>query len=292
MRILHTLIILTALAVTVCSCKPGKPSGVLSDSKMEDVLYDFHLAQALARQMPTDSVDYYLRKYEEAVYTKYGIDSQTFHTSLAWYERHTDNLAKIYDRLSERFGEGGNFTGTVHAGGEAGDTLDIWHGQPFVLLSSQGVNHYTYEEKADTSLHEGDMLQWQFNADWHYHEGAREAMAMLVVRYEGDSTAVSRLSIYSSGLQTVSTRIGKPRVKRIECIIYQDAPWNKRPRILTIALPQLLRIRSKQLQAEAQAEAEAARRDSSEKAEMSGRLHLRDSLVRDDSARERRPHFR
>ena len=292
MRIFHTIIILTAFAFSVCSCKPGKPSGVLSDSKMEDVLYDIHMAQAMARQMPSDSVDFYLRKYEEAVYAKYGIDSQTFHTSLAWYERHTDNLAKIYDRLSERFGEGGHFSAMAHAGGEAGDTLDIWHGQPFVLLSSQGISHYTYEEKTDTVLHEGDILQWQFNADWHYHEGAREALAMLVVRYEGDSTAVSRLPIYSSGLQTVSTRIAKLRVKRIECLIYQDVPWNKRPRILTIALPQLLRIRSKQLQAEAEAEAVAARRDSSEKAEMTGRIHLRDSLVREDSAREQRPHFR
>ena len=261
---------------------------------MEKVLHDVHLAQAMARQAPADSIDYYIRYYEEAVFEKYGIDSKTFYESLAWYERHTDNLAKVYDKLAEQFGEGGGFSGNSYSGSMAGDTLNIWHGQPFILLNSQVCNHFTYEEKADTALRSGDLLQWKFNVEWHYHEGAREATALLVVRYDGDSTTVSQYPVYSSGMQTVSTRIGNRHVQRIECVIYQDAHWSKRPQILTLATPELLRIRQKEepQAIDDQADTETARKDSAQKKEANGRLHLRDSLLRADSLREQRPHFR
>ena len=40
----------------LCACKPGTPRDVLSESKMEEVLYDYHLAQALAKTAQGDSV--------------------------------------------------------------------------------------------------------------------------------------------------------------------------------------------------------------------------------------------
>lgn len=45
------------------SCKPAPPDGVLGAGKMEDVLYDYHMAQAMAQQMPGDSIAYYTRLY-------------------------------------------------------------------------------------------------------------------------------------------------------------------------------------------------------------------------------------
>ena len=39
-----------ASIVFIYSCKPGVPDGVLSESKMEKVLYDYHLAQGMAMQ--------------------------------------------------------------------------------------------------------------------------------------------------------------------------------------------------------------------------------------------------
>ena len=48
-RLFHTLTIctLTALLSIMTSCAPSLPDGVLSSKEMEDVLFDFHVAQAL-----------------------------------------------------------------------------------------------------------------------------------------------------------------------------------------------------------------------------------------------------
>ena len=34
------------------SCKPSIPGGVISESKMERVLYDYHVAQSIADNLP------------------------------------------------------------------------------------------------------------------------------------------------------------------------------------------------------------------------------------------------
>ena len=96
------ILCLSALLLSACSVRP--PKGVLSQSKMEDVLYDYHLAQSLAQQTSTDSLAHYTMRYRQAVYEKYGIDEATFQRSMEWYARHTDKLSKIYDRLAERYG--------------------------------------------------------------------------------------------------------------------------------------------------------------------------------------------
>ena len=56
------------------SCHSDFPDDVLKHSKMEDVLYDYHIAQALAQHSSTDSIDYNIRLYQKAVFDKYGID--------------------------------------------------------------------------------------------------------------------------------------------------------------------------------------------------------------------------
>ena len=50
------ILCLSALLLSACSVRP--PTGVLSQSKLEDVLYDYHLAQSLAPQTSTDGFDH------------------------------------------------------------------------------------------------------------------------------------------------------------------------------------------------------------------------------------------
>lgn len=282
------------LVLTLTSCKPGVPSDVLSRGKMGNVLYDIHMAQALAQQAPSDSINFYIRLYQQAVYEKYGIDATTFYRSLAWYERHTDELVAIYKNLAERYGEGGeqsHFVAT-NATGLTGDTLDIWRGQSFALLSSQGATHYSFEQKADTSLHAGDVLIWTFNVGWHYHEGSREGMALLALHYKGDSVAVVQFPIYGSGQQRVITKVADRQVERIECLAYQDAPWTERPRIMTLSDIHLQRIRRKEEKpTEEPAHGDSTKDSSTVNTPLNRRHQLRDSLHRDDSLRELRPHF-
>lgn len=277
------------------SCASDRPSDVLSSGAMEDILYDMHMAQALAQQEPSDSFAYVARLDEEAVFHKHGIDAQTFDRSLLWYERHTDDLVKIYDRLSKRFGDTG--TASVAVGGLKGDTLNIWKGAQSLLLCSQSSTHFSYEQKADTSLYAGDVLEWRFLTDWHYHEGERSATAIIVLHYENDSTEVYSNMVYSSGVQIISARIGECKLKNVQVILYQSAVWTERPKILSVSGMQLLRVRpqkekNEEIVAEEEKNTTTAKGDSAKTQDLDPRLRIRDSLLRLDTLRETRNHFR
>ena len=47
-KLMICLVAVMALLFCVSSCKPSLPSGVLSKGKMTDILYDYHLALAMA----------------------------------------------------------------------------------------------------------------------------------------------------------------------------------------------------------------------------------------------------
>ena len=121
------------------SCHSDFPDDVLKPGKMEDVLYDYHIAQALAQQSSNDSIDYNIRLYQKAVFDKYGIDEAIFDHSMQWYERHNTQLKKIYEHIAERLGGNVNNGPVVFSGlnSASGDTLSIWTGPGSVLLCSQ-----------------------------------------------------------------------------------------------------------------------------------------------------------
>lgn len=234
--------------VVLQSCKPGVPKGVLSESKMENVLYDYHMAQGLAMQARSDSMDYYTRLYQQAVYEKYGIDAATFDRSMEWYARHTAELGKIYTHLSERMGDvtlDSKHTQLLAPGEQtaSGDTLNLWHGPNSVILNSKGQNHLQFSEPADTACHEGDRLIWRFQLGWHYNEGVRHAVVMMAIHYEGDSVAVTTNRIFTGSAQSFVLPVGARKVKRVEGFVYQDSPWSERPRLLVLHSFQLLRVR-------------------------------------------------
>ena len=83
-------------------------SGALSDKKMENVLYDIHIADA---EIENDYRLFSNNQYREtrrtqmydAVFEKHGITRQTFDTSLVWYSGRLDRFTKIYERIDERY---------------------------------------------------------------------------------------------------------------------------------------------------------------------------------------------
>lgn len=293
-----TLVVFVSMAIH--SCKPGVPKDVVKMSKMEDVLYDYHLSLALSGQFSSDSIDYYTRYYQQSVLKKHGLDKSEFVRSMEYYERHTDKLKKIYKNLSERFGgsvDGPSSYLSSNLAQQAlkGDTLSVWRGPTEVLLSSQGVNRFMYVQRCDTTFHVGDQLQMSFNADWFYHDGERRAVAQVVVRYEGDSVAVMNHYFYTSGLQFMSLTVGKRRVERIDCIVYQCAPWSERARILKLSSIKMYRLRNRATKENKSLDTDTigrgASKDSVKKNMHNPRLHVRDSLIKEEQENERRSHF-
>lgn len=281
------------IAIFTCfSCKDSLPQGVLGEKDMENLLYDYHVSQALAQQMPPDSVDFYTRLYAEAVFQKYGTNQQGFDLSMQWYERHTSQLKTIYDHLADRLGGGSNGETTpLPAGmnGTSNDTINVWKGPSYILFNSQSVNHFSYSLPADTTIHANDMLQWTFNADWFYHDGERRAIACATIHYANDSIAVFRQSVLSSGQQTFSIRLGNLPVKSIDCFIYQCSPWAERSRILFISNIRLYRVRMHDLPLSPPGQ--SLDNDTVIKMPINRHRIIRDSLMKQEQDNEKKPHF-
>ncbi|MBR2863512.1 MAG: DUF4296 domain-containing protein, partial [Bacteroidaceae bacterium] len=83
MRNFSILLFSFFVAGLLFSCKPGRPDGILSERKMENVLYDYHIAKALA-QRSGDSIEQKLSLYTQAVFQKHKVTEAVFDSSLRY----------------------------------------------------------------------------------------------------------------------------------------------------------------------------------------------------------------
>lgn len=244
----NKLLLWGAAAALLCSCKSEVPKGILDRGEMENLLYDYHLAQSLAKNAK-DSVYYRTRVYIEAVYRKYGVDEEGFNRSMEWYTRNSEELFEIYKRIDKRFSEvksTGGVQGNRYATmTEPGDTMNIWKGKDFYLLTNSWNNHLDFDFPADSLYAPGDRLMWQFDTQWYYRDGSKTAQLVLAVVYDNDSVASVTQSLYGSGEQEVNIRVGDRPVKSVAGLLYLAEPWAEQPKILTVSEPVLVRFRKK-----------------------------------------------
>lgn len=188
-------------------CKPSVPSDYIQPGDMEDLLYDYHLADAMAmNQNSGQDMSYYRMLYREAVLKKYNITQAEFDSSLAYYYRDTERLKDIYTSLSKRFSEeavalgaSANDINLYSSEGIKGDTANVWvSGRTTILLPQAPDNLISFMVPADTAYHEGDRMMLNFDAQYVIQEGSRDAMAMLAVRFENDSVVKQMMNISSN----------------------------------------------------------------------------------------------
>ena len=242
----HLLYII--IVVLLAACKAGKPSGVLSESKMEKILYLFHLMQGLAAC--GDSSDIKGRAYILVCLRDNGVTEAEFDSSLVWYYQHMEDLQKVYKRIGDRLhselgdvGEAVNDVNRYSALSNTGDTANVWNGRHYYLLSGNGfANRFTFEIKGDTTFKPGDELLLNFRAQFVQKEGTRHAVAALAVQYEGDSVSHTERHVYGSGDFSLNIAAAPRPIKRVYGYIYMVSEWNVNPRLLFIFSPSLVRI--------------------------------------------------
>jgi hypothetical protein len=83
----------------------GRPSYILSEKKMENVLFDLYIADIEIKENQTVFKNDSTRKQQllNSVLKKHRITEQTFDTSLFWYNANLELYLKINDRLIERY---------------------------------------------------------------------------------------------------------------------------------------------------------------------------------------------
>lgn len=239
---------------TVSSCHNNNSQTIISQGKMENILYDYHLAQAIANQSP-DSLSYKSSLYTNVVFKNYGVSKAKFDSSLLWYAQHTDVLCKIYDNVNNRLkkeatalGAATNETSTYSSLTNKGDTANLWNGRAYYLLSPIGVsNRMTFSIPADTTFHRNDRFLLRFRSSFIFSEGARSATVCLYIIYDNDSVSSVTHIINISGDYSIFLDATTRKIKYVNGFVYLNASWSKTPKLLFLTQPSLIRFHKKNL---------------------------------------------
>ncbi|MBR1755474.1 MAG: DUF4296 domain-containing protein [Bacteroidaceae bacterium] len=186
------------LLLLLFSCKPQLPEGVLSEGKMERVLYDYHIAQVIAESDAYSDQPLDVRRYElqQAVLRKHGITQAEFDSSMVFYCSDIPRLNAIYNRVAQRFEREAEALGAVLDAADLyarltadGDTANVWVGRKvFAVRNRLGENLHAWRIACDSTWLEGDDLLWRFQTQTFSREGYYQSIyALLVITYTNDS---------------------------------------------------------------------------------------------------------
>lgn len=218
------------LAFCLTSCQVKRPKDVLPDAKMENVLYDYHIAKAMGEEVPYNE-SYKRQLYIESVFKKQGITQAVFDSSMVWYARNPEVLTKIYEKVNlrlkaERDGINHLIAMRDNKPKESlpGDSIDVWAWQHIYQLTGMPLdNKIAFTLPSDSNFHDRDTLRWSVR--FRFHNGAPDSvhapMMAMQILYENDSIISSTQKVKKAGIETISLSgdsIGK--IKEVRGFIY------------------------------------------------------------------------
>lgn len=214
MKVLEVKYMLLIMLLAVFGCSSDAVKERISSEKMEEILYDYYLAENLSHRTAYPSEPQNEYAYRLAVLKKHGVSKAEFDSSMVFYFRNTKELQLIYQGVSDRINkEAANVGLAVNTKGNVSnylsskDTAQIWKLAPaFVLSNSEALNVYSFTIKADTSFHQGDEILLSFDTHFIYQDGSRDGVALLAVQLKNDSVAYQTARMSSSSYFTLSLK--------------------------------------------------------------------------------------
>ena len=219
--------VLLVVGLMLSACKPTVPVEIIQPDDMEDLLYDYYVAQNITGDS-RDGNDYRTKYNYALVFKKYGVTEAEFDSSLVYYYNHIEDLYKIYEsvqaRLSDEALELGASVGDVERYMKrslSGDTMDIWTGHRHHLFFPQPpYNIFQFTQKADTACRANDSYLLTFGSSFLVQSGSRSATALLSVIYENDSVITKSISVPLSGTANLNIPECSLRAKEFRGYFY------------------------------------------------------------------------
>lgn len=211
--------------IFLTSCQVRRPGTILSDDKMEAVLYDYHIAKVMGDEL-SSSESYKRVLYIESVYKKHGITKAEFDSSMVWFSRNPDILHGIYEKVNIRLrNEKDKLERLISLRDDrpmyslSGDSVDVWMWRNmYCLYGIAGENKLTFTLPSDSNFYDRDTLAWSIRftfkelpADTSY----LPVMAMQMV-YENDSIIDTLRLVRRNGMDTL--RLSADTLGRIRTV--------------------------------------------------------------------------
>lgn len=243
------------LALSLCalmvSCDNEVPKGIVPESKMENILYDYHRATAMADAGGGDASQ---RRYVmvRKVFEKYGVSEADFDSSMVYYSGNAVILQKMYERIDARLKRelaevGADLNTDVFANlSEDGDTAQIWAKKNLWLRTEAGENILTVSLQPDSTFQPGDTYLLRFKSRFINRERRREAYAMLTARFDNDSV-VSEVARVSGDIKTTLTipeceLTRKHNLKQLTATLYLNYDTPEPMALWMVSSPQIIRF--------------------------------------------------
>ena len=235
--------------LALAACKPQIPSEYIQPDELEDILYDYHIADAMGSVFTQYDDTLKMNVYRRSVLAKYGYTEAQFDSTMVYYVRHAELIHKIYESLSHRIDNEASALGVatdefkgLSSLSNTGDTANIWTASRTLMLTqASGFNLYSFDIKPDTSYRAGDTFMLNADAQFIYKDGSRQAVMVLTMTYANDSV-VSRVCQMSSSMHyklTVSDdkRLG---IKRIRGYFFQAKNMSEEAEVKSSSVRMLL----------------------------------------------------
>ena len=245
--------------VMVVGCKPSVPSEYIQPDELEDILYDYHVAEAMARNGSSMDADYNQTKYFLAVLEKHQVTEAVFDSSLVYYYTHAERLKVIYSRVQERLVNDakklGASVGDINRYSqysESGDTANIWRNETALLLIPRPTrNRFDFVVKADSTFKLGDSFMFQFVTEHIWQNGSKDAVVCIKTMYEKDSVLQSVNHVSISGITQLRVPYNKTlKIKELRGFIYlpQGEEDVETRRLMFVSQIQLIRFHNKEIE--------------------------------------------
>ncbi|MDR1336057.1 MAG: DUF4296 domain-containing protein [Tannerella sp.] len=206
-----------AVVLSACSRTPG---GVIPEKKMQRVMVDIQLAEAMIHMEPnTYATPIERRALYRTVFRKHQLTEAEYDSSMIWYGKHLDRYMRIYNLaladIKAQMDAIGDIRPDVAPTSNA-DSLDIWIFRKYYTFSPHSLsNRVIFDLQPDEPYSSGSVfvLGWQV---WGLAPGMKEPVEVHLKASQGDTTltvksAVSRDGMHEIYLKTIPTK----RVNRV-----------------------------------------------------------------------------
>ncbi|KAA6326914.1 hypothetical protein EZS27_024046 [termite gut metagenome] len=221
---------LAALIVTVGSCKVKHPKKVLSETRMENLLYDYHIAKAMSESFSYNE-NYKRALYIDYVFQKHGTTEEIFDSSMVWYTRHVDVLSKIYEKVNVRLKAEQEKIDRLIAlrdkkpmKSASGDSIDVWaEGRVYYLSGHPLNNKMIFILPSDENFEKRDSLSWEVGYRFFGDviDSVDVAIMSMQMVYTNDSVISVTKKILKSGKEFIGLKSDSyGDIKEVKGFIY------------------------------------------------------------------------
>lgn len=148
------------LALSSCS---DRPSNVLDEDDMVDLMVDMELAEAYYEQDSRSSSADDRIEFGKRVLQKHGVSAETLDTTLAWYGRNLDEYTELFAKVDKKIEKRKKKLMEVPGQEERPKSeTDLWIFSSHIMLSElSGQNLYSFSIP-NVDLNKGDKLKFSF----------------------------------------------------------------------------------------------------------------------------------